>query len=159
MVLYGIALLPLAEALRAAEPAVIQPWYADDAAAQGKAADLSAWLTRLKEEGRCRGYFPEPAKSILLIHPGSNAAATRLPLASFELVERPGHRYLGGFLGSAKARDEWLQPQLEAWADGVARLAMVARRYPHSAYSGLAHSLQSEWQYLQRMCAKVRAQV
>ena len=28
---------------------------------------------------------------------------------------------------------------------------MVAARYPHTAYSGLAHSLQGEWMYLQRM--------
>ena len=35
MVLYVIALLPLAEALRKEFHDVLQPWYADDAAMQG----------------------------------------------------------------------------------------------------------------------------
>ena len=37
MALYGIVLLPLAEILRADNPTVLQPWYADDAAIQGRA--------------------------------------------------------------------------------------------------------------------------
>ena len=35
MVLYGLALLPLAELLRKAKPAVLQPWYADDMTMHG----------------------------------------------------------------------------------------------------------------------------
>ena len=35
MVLYGPALLTPDEAMREADPGVIQPWYADDAAMRG----------------------------------------------------------------------------------------------------------------------------
>ena len=42
MVLYGIALLPLVEALRKEFPDVLQPWYADDAAMQGSPARVVA---------------------------------------------------------------------------------------------------------------------
>ena len=35
MVLYGITLIPLAEELRAADPGLILPLYADDAAFDG----------------------------------------------------------------------------------------------------------------------------
>lgn len=155
MILYGIGLLPLAEELRREFPAVVQPWYADDAAAQGNAAQLAAWLRRLQAEGPKRGYFPEAAKSILLVHPGSDAAAVRSALADFSLIEKPGARYLGGFLGSRAAMEPWLQQQVDAWVTGIGKLATAAKRYPHTAFSGLAHSLQGEWQYLQRMCAGV----
>ncbi|KAL7474909.1 hypothetical protein ACHAW6_000852 [Cyclotella cf. meneghiniana] len=30
MILYGIGLMPLTEALRQSDPSVLQPWYADD---------------------------------------------------------------------------------------------------------------------------------
>ena len=42
MALYGVALLPLAELLREAQPAVMQPWYADDAAMMGFAERVAA---------------------------------------------------------------------------------------------------------------------
>ena len=35
MVLYGITLVPLAEELRAADPGLLSPFYADDAAFDG----------------------------------------------------------------------------------------------------------------------------
>ena len=37
MVLYGITLVPLAEELRSADPGLISPFYADDAAFDGSA--------------------------------------------------------------------------------------------------------------------------
>ena len=72
-----IGLMPLLELLLEEFPGLRQPWYADDAAAQGDAEQLALWLGRLGTEGPKRGYRPEPAKSILLIHPGSDAAASR----------------------------------------------------------------------------------
>ena len=155
MILYGLGLLPLTRLLKKEFPELIQPWYADDAAAQGDARQLRLWLDRLKVEGPKYGYLPEPDKSIVLVHPGSADLAVREALASFPLKWKEGSRYLGGYLGSSESREQWLQPQLDAWAGGVRRLAMVAERYPHTAYSGLAHSLQGEWQYLQRMVAGV----
>ena len=143
--LYGIGLLPLSALLLEEFPGLVQPWYADDAAAQGDSQLLAQWLRRLREEGPKRGYRPEPSKSILLVHPGSDHEATREPLAEFPLQLKQGARYLGGFLGGAEALDAWLQPQLDGWVAGVERLAAVAPRYPHTAFSGLSHSLQGEW--------------
>ena len=36
MVLYGLAIVPLAEMLREAETEVVQPWYADNKAMSGQ---------------------------------------------------------------------------------------------------------------------------
>jgi hypothetical protein len=64
---------------------------------------------------------------------------------------KAGTRYVGGFLGSDEARGEWLDPQIEQWVHGIKQLAKVARKYPQTAYAGLASSLHGEWQYLMRV--------
>ena len=60
-----------------------------------------------------------------------------------------GSRYLGACLGPQAELEEWVKPQVEAWAHGVRVLAKIARRYPQSSYAVLGMSLQSEWKYLQ----------
>ena len=66
MVLYGIALLPLAEALRMEFPDVLQPWYVDDAAMQGPPARVAACFKLLCKLGPKFGYYPEPEKSFAI---------------------------------------------------------------------------------------------
>jgi hypothetical protein len=150
MVIYGIALVPLAESLRAAVPTVVQPWYADDAAMAGPAEDVATAMRLLEEEGPARGYFPEPAKSILICDPPVLERA-KIVLDEFDFQYKDGHRYVGGFIGTRASRLEWLEPQIQKWIDGIESLAKVAKRFPQTAYAGLVKSLQSEWQYLQRV--------
>ena len=66
MVLYGITLAPLAKELRAADPGLLSPFYADDAAFDGLARRIAQLLNLLMERGSDRGYFPEPAKSLFV---------------------------------------------------------------------------------------------
>ena len=47
-------------------------------------------------------------------------------------------------------KDRWVEPMVEKWVCGVELLAMVARKYPQSAFFGFTQSLQAEWQYLCR---------
>ena len=56
MVLNGINLDPLAEELRAADPALLYPFYADDAAFDGSARH-SAQLLKLLIKGAGPGIF------------------------------------------------------------------------------------------------------
>jgi hypothetical protein len=150
MLLYGVALIPLAAALRAAVPTVVQPWYADDAAMSGPAIDIAPAMRLLEKLGPLRGYYPEPAKSILICD--CDAEDPRLEvLEEFDFQRRDGCRYVGGFIGTDEARQEWLAPKIQKWVHGVERLAKVAKRFPQTAYAGLSKSLQMEWQYLQRV--------
>ena len=150
MVLYGIALSPLAERLKEAVPDAVQPWFADDAAMVGRASRIRRATTLLQQWGPDRGYYPEPAKSIVVC-PAAQQDRAAAQLAGFQFTYKTGARYLGGFLGDQSARGEWLEPKLQSWAKAVTSLSSVARRYPQTAYAGLAHSLQSEWMYLQRV--------
>ena len=75
MVLYGITLVPLAKELRAADPGLLSPFYADDAAFEGSARRSAQLLKLLMKRGPDRGYFPEPAKSLFISDtPGQEGA-------------------------------------------------------------------------------------
>jgi hypothetical protein len=41
-----------------------------------------------------------------------------------------GQRYLGGFIGSAVKKEEWLVGIVEKWVADVVTLSTVAERYP-----------------------------
>ena len=66
MVLYGIALAPLAEKLQDVDPTLISPLYADDVAFDGLERPSAAQLRLLMERGTVQGYFPDPAKSLFI---------------------------------------------------------------------------------------------
>ena len=63
MVLYGITLAPLTEELRAADPGLLSPFYANDAAFDGSAQRSAQLLKMLMRRGPDRVYFPKSAKS------------------------------------------------------------------------------------------------
>jgi hypothetical protein len=48
-------------------------------------------------------------------------------------------------------RERWITPKVDLWVNGIGKLAEVARKYPQSAYVGLVHVLQAEWQYVCRV--------
>jgi hypothetical protein len=118
MVLYGLALVPLAHRLREAVPTARQTWYADDNAGLARARALARYMDLLMVYGPMRGYFPEPEKSVCIFDPADKAAAEGI-LGRFNFKYADGHRYVGGFMGSEAARQEWLQPKIQQWVDGV----------------------------------------
>ena len=152
MVLYGITLAPLAEELRAADPGLLSPFYADDAAFDCLARRSAQLLKLLMKRGPDRGYFPVPAKSLFISDtPGQEAAERKEFLAEgLTLNFVSGSQYLGAHLGLQVELEAWVKPQVEAWAHWVKVLAKIARQHLQSAYAGLGILLQSEWQYLQR---------
>ena len=81
MVLYGITLVPLAEELRAADPGLLSPFYADDAVFDGLARCSAQLLKLLTERGTDRGYVPEPAKSLFILDTLGQKEASRREFA------------------------------------------------------------------------------
>ena len=150
MVLYGLTLVPLAEIVRHGVPDLIHAWYANDACLAGGLGSIGPAVDLILKHGPARGYFMEPEKSVLVCSASLPESALE-GLSRFQFHRSNGTRYLGGFVGAAGKRATWLAEQVEKWRYGVERLAMVARRFPQTAYAGLTKSLQSEWQYLQRV--------
>ena len=150
MILYGITLVPLAKQLKEAVPDLIHSWYADDAALAGDSSRIRKAVRLLQQWGPQRGYFLEADKSIAVV-PDAYRDRAELILREFNFTFLDGHRYVGGFIGADSARDVWLAEKIQGWVFGVHELAKVAKRYPQTAYAGMAFSLQAEWQYLQRV--------
>jgi hypothetical protein len=150
MSLYGVALLPLATRMREVVPHALQPWYADDAGAAGEARWNAACLNYLVRHGPRYGYFFEPDKSYHVCREEDETTAWEA-FATLELDMNfvRGRRYLGGFIGSAATKGEWLGDMVATWTAAVETLAVNAEKHPQTAYAGFAFSLQKEWQYLQ----------
>ena len=97
MVLYGITLAPLAEELRAADPGLLPPFYADDAAFDGSEQRRTQLLKLLMRRGLNQGYFPEPAKSLFIseILGQESEAKRRFAAEELTLDFVSGSQYLG----------------------------------------------------------------
>ena len=76
MVLYRITFVHLSEELRAADPGLLSPFYADDVAFYASAQRRAQLIKLLMRRGQDQGYFPEPVKSFFISEtPGQEAAA------------------------------------------------------------------------------------
>ncbi len=150
MILYGLALQPLARDLRSRFPTLLQLWYADDCCLFGPPTMIADALAFLTDRGSHVGYFPEPRKSVAIIPPNSPPPVC---LSDMGFSFTDGARYLGGFVGSPQRKQEWVQPQVEQWGQNIKVLASIAKTHPQDAFIGLSKSLQSEWKYLQRTTA------
>ena len=64
-----------------------------------------------------------------------------------------GQRYLGGFIGSAVKKEEWLVGIVEKWVAAMVTLSTVAERYPQTVYTSFTFCMQNEWQYVQQVVA------
>jgi hypothetical protein len=110
MILYGVALLPLVEKLRVAVPEATTPWFADDAAAIGNALDNATALEFLAHEGKAYGWYAEPEKTHVICtkEEEPEVKAAFLSRGFVEVKFSRGQRYLGGFIGSEKAKHDWV---------------------------------------------------
>ena len=110
MFLYGIGILPLIRKLKQLHVDCIQPWFADDAAALGEWYRLVLLYEDLLLYGKGYGYFPNPVKCKVVVHPGHEALAHEFfnvhRSLGFEICT--GTRYLGGWIGTEVGRDEYV---------------------------------------------------
>ena len=92
MPMYALATIPIIKKLKSYSK---QIWYADDAAAMGKLADLRAWWNHLTREGPDFGYYPSPSKTWLVTKEGCQAAGLSTFAGTGVNVTSDGRPYLG----------------------------------------------------------------
>jgi hypothetical protein len=90
------------------------------------------------------GYFPKPSKSVLIV-------PARTAFADLHSKVTTGHHCLDSFISDQDAFETWIPEKPKHWSETVMELALVAKNFPQSAYSGLHKSLQQEWQFVQRI--------
>ena len=143
--------MPLAERMVAHIPEALQPWYADDASATGRAIHNARCLQFLAEHGPAYGYWANPSKSIYICK-GEDERIARAAFTALGLTVkyRRGARYLGSFLGCRTLLEDYVRDKITTWSSAASTLAKLAVKYPQSVYTGYTMCLQSEWQYLCR---------
>ncbi len=149
MSLFGVALMPLASKMGEAIPEALQPWYCNDAGMAGKAMPNAWCLNFLEKFGPPYGYFLKPGKSYY-VYKAEDEPAARQAFESFGLKINYSSEqwYLGGFIGSAQRKEEWLGELVSKWVTAVKTLSVVTEHYPQTAYTRFTCCLQNEWQYV-----------
>ena len=74
----------------------------------GKIRELKEWLDLLILEGPNFGYFPEPEKSYLVVHPDYVDEAKDF-FKGYKINIVTGHRSLGGYVGSEADYQNWVE--------------------------------------------------
>jgi hypothetical protein len=150
MFMYGIAILPLIRRCKMEEPDSTQVWYADDSSAAARLTRLRQWFDLLLADGPSFGYFPEAAKSYLIVRPRYMQLAKRIFAGvSVQIVQ--GQRFLGSFVGSEPLKAQYVLEKTRKWVATIKRLAEMSDSQPQAAFTAFQKSLSAEWTYLQRI--------
>jgi hypothetical protein len=150
---FAVGLLPMVRKLKeeAEELHLGQSFYADDGLGSGNLEALERWYDKLCDLGKPYGYIPQPAKCMIV---------TKFPDTARDLFVQKGFRpenivagarYLGGFVGDAELRKEFVREKVASLVSLLEEVANVAHLYPQSAYAALTRSVQHHWTYLQRV--------
>eukprot|EP00957_Ditylum_brightwellii_P089770 6837340-Ditylum_brightwellii.AAC.1 len=151
MVIYGIALVPLADIIQEEEREVMAPFYANNALLGGPTKGNTRIMRVLMEHVTDFGYFPKPEKSNNVCDhlKEVKAAEACFKAVGLTLQYYKGHWYVGGFIGGKEDRTNWLQPKVQEWDKGVQILGRREAQYPQPVNAELVMSLQPEWMYIQ----------
>ena len=148
MAMYAIGTLPLIHRL---DGLAKQTWYADDSAAASKLEQLRSWWDLLNEIGPLYGYFPNGAKTQILVKSQYINKAKEIFKDTAITISEDGKQYLGVAMSTASFAEHFVQRKVEGWVKEVEKLGMFAMTQPHAAYAAFTHGLMSRWNYLLRV--------
>ena len=132
------------------EEIIRQVWFADDSAGAGKLKALLLWWKEIMRIGPKYGYFPNPAKCVLIVkNPKLEKEAEEL-FGKYNMEFTTGNRHLGAVLGSTQSKVEFITQKVEEWVDDVKQLAKIATSEPQAAYTGYCNGIQYRWTFFQR---------
>ena len=147
MAMFALAMVPLIDKMSGE---VQQIWYADDASAGGKMDGLRAWWDKITELGPEYGYFPNPAKTWLVVKEEHLETAQNKFEGSGIQLTTQGRQYLGAPIGSKEFVELSVKKKVDAWAANVEKLASIAKTHPHAAYAAYCHGLRHRWKFIMR---------
>ena len=96
------------------------------------------------------GYFPNDAKSVLVVKPEHLQEAESLFADTAVQIRTDGWRHLGAVLGSPEFCKQYVTEKVETWALEIGRLADFATTQPQAAYAAFNHGLRHKWSFVAR---------
>ena len=148
MAMYALAVTPLIHSQHQSQPDISQVWYVDDATAAGKLVPLLLWWKHLLTCGPMYGYFPNAAKTCLIVKPDQLDSAQTLFKGTNIKISCEGQHHLGAAIGTRAFTEEYVSRKVQLWSEEICTLSYIAQSYPHSAYSAFTHSVKHQWNYV-----------
>ena len=132
-----------------------QVWFADDATAGGTLLGLRDWWSGLQDLGSHYGYYPNAAKTWLIVKPAFFSDAQQVFKGTGVQVTTEGKRHLGAALGSRLFAEQYISEKVESWSRCIVKLSDIAKVHPHAAYSAFTHGLCNKWTYFLRTIPEI----
>ena len=120
---------------------------------------MTIWFDALLKLGPTYGYYPKPAKCILLAKPDRLDLAMKVFKGSgidvqtegakdsgIEIITT-GTRHLGAAVGTDSFKQSYVKKKVDAWIQCIKTLSIVAASEPHAVCT---HCLQNQWTFLCR---------
>ena len=92
-------------------------------------AIIETYFNLLTRQGTGRGYYPEPSKSVLILHP-DNIVAGKVFGARPVFKVCTGTHYLGGYIGYNDSNRDWLRESTLTWENNIGTIRKPRKNIP-----------------------------
>ena len=142
MAFYAVSTVPIIDELQSSahfeqqSDKPHQAWFADDSSAAGTLTGIHRWWARLAEIGPRYGYFPNPAKCVLIVKDEvMKQRAENMFASTGMIITTEGQRHLGAVIGSPQYKHDYVEVKVREWTQDVQKLAKFAESEPQCAYA------------------------
>ena len=148
MAMYALPITPLNNSLCHHQLDVSQAWFADDATAAEQLTTLLQWWKQLLSLGPLYGYYPNAAKTYLIVEPQLYDSAKQLFQDTKAQITCHGQRHLGAVIRTRSFTEKYVSEKIKIWSDDILTLSSIAETHPHSAYCAFVHGVIPKWNYV-----------
>ena len=158
---YAVGILPFLALIKPEiQPELTkQVAYADDLAGGSKLEKLKNWWDKTVELGPSFGYHPKASKSWLIVKESELARAREIFNGIEIKITSEGHKYLGGFVGTEEATQEYVQELVEDWISQLDVLCAIAKTEPQAAYTAFTSGFRHKMTYFIRTIPNIASKL
>ena len=149
---YGIGITPLLDAIKDEITSEIkQVAFADDIGGAGSLCQLQLWWNNIERIGPLIGYYPNGAKSWLIVKPAFENEAKNIFSGTEIQITTDGLKYLDGYIGSDSGKTVYEDKKEEEWVNQLELLTTVAMHEPQAAYAVFVAGLKHRYNFFLRV--------
>ena len=150
MAMFALAMVPLVNKLAEVCQSVYQIWFADDATATSTFPSLRQWWDTLSLWGPRFRYYPNPAKTPLVVREENEEEAEVAFKGTNIFISTRGSNHLRAALGTSDFVEEFVGAKVKKWTEEIEKLATIASSQPHAVFAAYSHGTKNKWTYLCR---------
>ena len=146
---YAVGIMPFLALIKPEiDPQLMkQVAYADDLAGGSKLERLREWWDKTVKFGPAFGYYPKASKSWLVVKESEFNRAIEIFDKTNINITTEGQKYLGGFLGTDEAVQDYVEELVNDWVAQLDILSSIAKSEPQAAYTGFTSGFKHKMTY------------